>query len=256
MQSHRALIGLLVLIVSLPASAGVEAEIRSETEQQSSGDRLSVERGNVRFESEENTIIIKNKTAYIVNNKDKSYQVFDEASAQQLKAQMGGAMAQLREQMKDLPPEQRAMVEQMMGGTKTAPIPAQNVEIKAAGRNDSIAGVSCRLMEIFVNNEKTEEICVADVDDIRGGAELMAGLKQLSETMAQFVEALGITSESDDFLFREFSRIDGFPLRVRSFADGELTDVRTFTNGNLVNLPDSAFDIPSGFRKIEWNPGS
>ena len=51
-----------------------------------------------------------------MDHKDKSYIVMDEAMLDEVSAQMSEAMKEMEAQLASMPPEQRAMVEQMMKG--------------------------------------------------------------------------------------------------------------------------------------------
>ncbi|MDZ7379223.1 MAG: DUF3617 domain-containing protein, partial [candidate division KSB1 bacterium] len=51
---------------------------------------------------------------WIINNKDKTYREITKQEVQTIKAQIDSAMAMMQEQMKNLPPEQRKMMEQRM----------------------------------------------------------------------------------------------------------------------------------------------
>jgi hypothetical protein len=79
--------------------------------------------------------------------------------------QMNAAMA-MQEQMKNMPPEQRAMIEQMMkarGGLRGMPPTAQEVrvEYKPAG-SDQVGQWSCTKYEGFRGQEKVAEVCAVD----------------------------------------------------------------------------------------------
>ena len=53
---------------------------------------------------------------YIIDDSDKSYIVFDKATMEQLAKRIKAMREQMKEQLAKLPPEQRAQMEQLMGG--------------------------------------------------------------------------------------------------------------------------------------------
>ena len=57
--------------------------------------------------------LIKNGTLYIIDDADKSYIAFDKATMEKLAKKINAAMAQMKDQLAKLPPEQRAQMEQI-----------------------------------------------------------------------------------------------------------------------------------------------
>jgi hypothetical protein len=91
------------------------------------------------------------------------------AGAKQAREQMAASMAQMREQMTGMPPEQRAMMEQMMGGLggagePTAPMTPPKVEIKDVGSTQKVAGFRCKDVRMLVGGRAAARMCVADLE--------------------------------------------------------------------------------------------
>ncbi len=98
----------------------------------------------------------------MLNLEKKTYVEMTKADVEKMGQQVNAAMAQMQEQMKNLPPEQRALVEQMMrarGGLRGGPSPAQEVrvEYKPAG-SDKVGQWSCAKYEGFRASEKVAEV--------------------------------------------------------------------------------------------------
>src|SRR5688572_32618459 len=81
------------------AVAGVYVEMVDKnlsTGKTSLAQKMYVQGGQGRFVDEEDrATIIKNGTLYVIDNKDKSYVVFDKATMDQLAKQLNAAMAQM-----------------------------------------------------------------------------------------------------------------------------------------------------------------
>ncbi|MGH8370846.1 MAG: hypothetical protein ACRESC_07675, partial [Gammaproteobacteria bacterium] len=99
-------------------------------------------------------------TLTVLMPKRHAYLILDQQSAAQMGAQMQDAQKQMQAQMATLPPDQRAMAEQMMaqrglnsGQTK--------IEAKDLGSSSTVAGYHCREMQIVTNGMPGLKMCVA-----------------------------------------------------------------------------------------------
>ena len=102
------------------ASAGVYVEMVDhdiKANKSTLAQKIYVQNGNGRFvDAEGRATLIKNGTFYIIDDKDKSYVMFDKATMEQLAKKISEAMEKMKAQLAQLPPEQRAQMEQMMPG--------------------------------------------------------------------------------------------------------------------------------------------
>jgi hypothetical protein len=102
------------------ASAGIYVEMVDHvisTDKSTLAQKIYVQNGNGRFvDAEGRATLIKNGTFYIVDDADKSYIAFDKATMEQLAKKIAVEMEKVKAQLAQLPPEQRAQVEQMMPG--------------------------------------------------------------------------------------------------------------------------------------------
>ena len=85
----------------------------------------------------------------MIDDTDKSYVVFDKATMEQLAKKLNEAMAKMKEQMAKLPPEQRAQMEQRMGGVM-GPAGGQQrtVDVADTGKTDKVDGRNCKLWDV------------------------------------------------------------------------------------------------------------
>ncbi len=147
------------------ASAGVYVEMVDhdiKSNKTELAQKIYVQNGNGRFvDAEGHATLIKNGTFYIIDDKDKSYVMFDKATMEQLAKKISEAMEKMKEQLAQLPPEQRAQMEQMMpglsGGDKK-----WTVEVIDTGKSDKVDGRNCRIWDVK-RDGKLER------PDLRGG---------------------------------------------------------------------------------------
>ena len=109
----------IVLCTSLlcaSASAGVRIEsiTRDITTQVADGGPqvVMVQDGMIRMNSQKNAngMILKNSVLYVLDDKRQTYMEMDKATMQKTAEQAGAAMKQMQDQLKNMPPEQRAQM--------------------------------------------------------------------------------------------------------------------------------------------------
>src|SRR5207248_6585511 len=96
------------------------------------------------------------QTARVVNIDNKTYTEITKSDMEQLRSQLDGAMAQMQEQLKNLPPEQRQRFEQLMrgrGGQTPGPAATAKIEYRKTG-SDKAGRWSCTTYDGFRGQEK------------------------------------------------------------------------------------------------------
>ena len=153
------------------ASAGVYVEmvdhdIKANTS--TLAQKIYVQNGNGRFvDAEGRATLIKNGTFYIIDDKDKSYVMFDKATMEQLAKKISEAMEKMKEQLAQLPPEQRAQMEQMMPGLSGSES-KWIVEVIDTGKSDKVDGRNCRIWDVKRDGKLGDQICVVAYSDLPG----------------------------------------------------------------------------------------
>lgn len=245
------------------ASAGVYVEM---AEQQVGGaertpvQRMYVQGSSGRFVDMERdqgdhdtATIIKNGTLYAVDDTDKSYVMLDKAAMDQLGKKLSDALAQMREQLAKMPPEQRAQVEQMLG--KQIPGFASDdqkwtVEAVDTGKSDKVDGRNCRIWDVKRNGELDEQLCVVPFSALPGKENFQALFRQFAKVFEEMAKTVPMLSGlmSNEFTAQE--KINGFPVRSRDYENGKLSDMeRVMTVWREEAVPAGLFEIPAGYRK-------
>lgn len=157
--------------VKLFAQAG---KIRMEDVGDSSGQQMSM--------------IFLAEEFIVIDHGNQTYIVMDEAMVAEMGSQMSAAMQQMQAELAKMPPEQRAMVEQMMQGQMAGMTGAgeqtpPRVEKTGSGQWQS---APCTQYAVYEGGEKTQEICAAPLDEIDGADEAMRAF----ESMARFINSL------------------------------------------------------------------
>lgn len=188
-----------------------------------------------------------------LDHEQKEYVVLDEASMQRMAGEIGNAM---RQALEGVPPEQRAMLEEMM----KANMPQASSEpatLHATGRSDSVNGYACRSYEVRRSGATMQELCVSAWRDIEGGREASAAIMRMGrffqEVAQQFSDALGMNVMDDQQQFlAHLEELDGYPVLVREFdEDGELSSEMRLTSAKSTRVDPGVFQPPADYRRGE-----
>ena len=169
----------------------------------------------------------------------RQYHVMDRASLQQMSQQLSAARAQIQEQLKKLPPEQRAMMAKMMAKQAGELAAAPEMTFRAAGTG-SASGRSCKKYEAFQGASKVAELCAAAPQSLGLSAADMAMFEKLGEVFEEFTRAVRQYFQAPDVKLAD-KQIDGFPIEWvwyeagRSTARYEVLDVtrRSFSEADF-----------------------
>jgi hypothetical protein len=187
---------------------------------------------------------------WIVNLAKKTYSEMTKADVDRLGGQMTEAMTRMQEQLKNLPPDQRAMVEQMMksrGMGAAGATPPKTVYRKAG--TDKVGRWACDRYEGYQNDQKTSELCTVDPAalgfvpaDFEVSRKLAEFFRKLVPQNAENLFAIGKVEEQG---------FAGVPVR-RVFAVGQGTATTEMTEVSRQNFPRSTFEVPAGFKKVAF----
>lgn len=194
----------------------------------------------------------------VVDHDGKSYMVINGAVIDSIGEQLSGYEAQIREALKDVPPEQRAMVEQMMQGRMPSPAKAparSQVEFRNTGERDTKNGYPSVKYEATTDGRKTLEYWVTDWANVDGGEDAveafqaMAGfLKQMHDSMPSF----GVDADADDNPFEHMNEMDGFPVLTYEYAsDGSIVSESSLRSSTRRAVDPVEFEPPSAYKRQE-----
>ena len=156
---------------------------------------------------------------YIIDDTDKSYIVFDKATMEQLAKKLSEAMEHMKEQLAKLPPEQRAQMEQRMGGA-VGPRrgQARTVDVTDTGKSDKVDGRTCKLWDVTRDGELDEQICVVPYSALPGKENfqaVFASFAKVFEEMAKSVPMLSGMMANEFSAQVEDQRFPGALARLR-----------------------------------------
>ena len=221
--------------------------------------QIEIEKTRMRAESEaagRKMKMIFDGTAQVMRTVDddaKSYTEMSKADMEKMSAQMSGAMAQMQEQMKNMPPEARKRMEAAMqgrgapGGAGAAP-----TEYKKVG-TDKVGKWTCDKYEGTRGGEKVSELCTVPPATLGFTQSDFEVTRQMAEFFSKLVPQGG------EQMFRIGSPaangFSGLPVRTVIFRNGAPSFTSEITDASRQNFPDSIFAVPAGYTKRDMMGG-
>ncbi|MBB6094498.1 hypothetical protein HNQ60_003385 [Povalibacter uvarum] len=202
-------------------------------------------------------MIFKDDALYAVNNKEKSYVTMDRASMKKMAETVNPMLKQMQERMAQMPPEQRAQMERMLG--KSLPGAQKSVarEVRKTSRTGKAAGYSCNYVEMLADGVVEDELCVVAPSSLKGGDELMAAAQKMSAMLQDFMKDVDAPWLKDavDKQTANYAKIGGIPVLSRHFADGKAVNETTLKSIRTESIPAASFAVPAGYTRREMMPG-
>ncbi len=157
----------------------------------------------------------------------------------------GAAMAQANAAMANLPPEQRAMLQQRMGGMGAK----VDVRVTPTGASERVASYACQVYRTEINGAHHEDSCLASVADAGISAadsdslrKAFAQLKTMTEKMTGGMFKLPINEMPDG----------KFPVKITQYDDnGKPVQTVVLKSVATSGVPASDFAIPAGYTEHE-----
>jgi hypothetical protein len=204
--------------------------------------------------------IYKDETIYILEPAEKRYTKLDKAGIERMSGQIAELRKQMEARMATMSPEQRAMVEQMMGGTVGAAAKEVERTVKPTSRTESAAGQTCKVWEVHASGKKEEELCVVAPGALPGGQEMMTTMRELGDLFKGLMQSLGGRDSNNAVskAWQDLQAVNGIPVITRTFSSGKATNEFRLTSVRSESVPASSFTVPAGYsaRTLSMGPGA
>ena len=191
------------------------------------------------------------KLFWMIDNKEGTYTEMTREDVKKLKGRMDEAMKTYEEQMKNVPPEQRKMMEAMMKDRMPQQPPRTAYRKVASGVK--VNRWVCDRYDGYLGKEKKEEVWTADP----GQFDLRPEEFQVFDDVRDFMEEF--SKESMPFFRiekdagRKGSDFSGVPVRMIHYSKGEKRDRMELTEMQRKDVAPSLFELPGGIKKKEMN---
>ncbi len=237
-----------ILIVSRETAFGSPEEENITSRLYLDKDRIRVEMG----ENETGDVVIyrmDQRVFWILNNQNKTYMEITEQDLKKMAGTMNEAMQNMQEAMKDLPPEQRAMMEEMMKGN----LPAEKTRTtyKKVSSGEKVGEWTTDKYIAMNETDVVEEVWTAQPEALGLKKEDFAGLYKMSELFSQYFKD---TDFYHPIILEDQAQpgdYSGLPLRIITYSRGMKMHQTEVKEIKRQNFQASLFDLPAGYSKQE-----
>jgi Domain of unknown function (DUF4412) len=174
---------------------------------------------------------------YNVDIAKKTYSEMTFAEMEAYAKKASEKMAQFREKIKNLPPEQRKQMEAMggmMGAGAEGP-----VDVSATGEKRTISGFACT--RYIMKRGDKEMMTLWVTKDVTGYDNLRRDLMEFGKRTAALMNMTGMSEA--------YQKIDGFPMETDMDMMGKMTMVVTKVEKRSTAAGE--FNVPAGFTKTD-----
>lgn len=189
-------------------------------------------------------------TLTTINPDDQTYTVMDEETMKNVSGQMSEAMAEMQREMEKMSPEQRAMMEKMMGGALDAGKKMIETRVDRTGKKLDKAGYSCEQVFYSVGTLGRSELCVVDInkldipaDDRRALEAMQAQMKVVAENVSK---GLGVNLAFD------FDSLGGMPVYMKEDKERSGDILEDVSHSSI---DASQLKIPAGYSEEKIQAG-
>ncbi len=197
------------------------------------------------------------KKVTMVDATNRTYTEMTEADRARMKAQMDAMRAQMAERMKNMPPDQRAKMEAMMGPGGASGDKPHDWKFESMGQKKTVNGFACEMYRVSEDGKVREEQCVSPWSAGLVKKTDFAGIQKFAESMMD--DLGGPRGHSGGSIFSRMEKAPGVPIsRVPIEADGQRGEEEQIKSIKRGSIPASVFAVPAGYTKKDmpaFGPG-
>lgn len=197
------------------------------------------------------SVIFLGTEMVILDHSEEAYIVMDDAMINQITS----AMSEMEAQLAAMPPEQRAMVEQMLQGEMTGMM-GGNMEKPPTPRLEDLGSGSwgdyeCRKYTVYEGDAKVADFCSAPFADIKGGEQVMTAIMGMIDFMQQLIDSMppAMGGMIGDNPLDYMADIKGFPVYSLTYEAGKPTEESTLESVTEADIDGTIFAPPPNYRK-------
>ena len=244
------------LLTTVPAVAGTVITSETSGPKEAAGKSVVyIDADKVRIEAPNEITIFRadQNVAYIVTPAKKQFIKLTPEKMKQMAAAIDKARARMAEQLKSMPPAQRAQIEKMMPGGMSAEPP--KLSFRKAGGSGTVGKWSCERIEELANGEPQAKLCVVKMAELGLSAADLAPLQRLSAFMAEAAAPSGgATAAMDPQALEKAVGYPAFAVQMEIPAAGIATTTSTVEKKAVAA---DLFDLPAGYQEAAMPmPGS
>ena len=249
----------LLCLVSTHAIAGNVMEMATRDMSGKELDRMTFYTESNRSRMDQNgadgsfSVIFLDDEFLYLDHQERNYMVMDEAMLKSMGEEISQAMKEMEAQLAAMPPEQRAMVEQMMskqmgGMGMTSEIPVLEIRELGSGRWESY---DCMLAEMLEDGTKIQEICSVDFDEVDGSGDVRDSFNRMASLLTKMYDSMPFGGEGVRNPMEMLNELDGFPVRAVDFENGKAVRETVLESSTEKAIDAETFEVPSDYSRID-----
>jgi hypothetical protein len=199
-------------------------------------------------------MILKGSNMIMLDDKNKQYREMSKEEMKKMAEDGAAAMARMREQLKNMKPEQRAEMERVMGkaipgGLSGMDGKADTYEAQNLGKSATVEGRQCQLWNMMRNGQPFTELCVVPFASLPGSEDFGKAFKGMAEAFGDLAKSMPGAEQTAE----AYAAIKGYPVRTRSYdGSGKLQPTENIlTKWVTETVPASSFEVPAGYKKMQ-----
>ena len=219
-------------------------------------DTIMLDANRMRLETDNGTVVMfltdggRNRMV-MLNKEKKTYQEIDEQTMKQMAEQMSGMTAQMEAAMKNMPPEQRAMMEKMMKGKMPQAGAAPVKTVYTAKGSGSVNGFGCTKYEGMRGAEKIADLCAGVPAQLKLSASDMQIFEKMREFSSSLTNSLANSPLKMSVPAGSFEAgYEGFPIQKTEYSNGQPTKRGELKSITRANFSDADFSLGDA-KKVE-----
>ncbi len=253
-------LGLIIICASfLSAGIYLEGSDTHKGNNVTNSTKIYVEKDRLRVEAmgdDGNMVIIFREDKdlfWMLDMGKKEYREMTKDDIKKMKAKMDEAMKQMEEQLKNLPPEQRKMMEEMMPSHMNFKKDERPVFTKK-GSNIKVNKWNCSHYLGEVNGTKKEEVWTTGWDQLGIKSDELGVFRVMGEFFSSLAPDMTDMFQIGDEEYEKNGGFAGMPVKSIDYEDGKISSQFEMKEITKKDLNSSLFDVPSGFDKVsnEW----
>ncbi len=254
-------VGMVLAVAPLWAGVRVQVEVTDKAGKVTERDEILLDSDRLRFntttaEGTRRSLLFLTDGGrdrmVILEPARNEYREIDQQAMNQAVQQMQGLMAQLQAQLANLPPEQRARMEQMMKGRMGQAASAPAPITYTAKESSSVNGFVCMRYEGTRGAEKVADVCAAKPADVHFSASDFQALDKMRKFGANLASNNPLLSGmKTDYLLQ--AGFEGYPVETINYSGGQATTKWDVKSIERASFSDADFSLGNA-RKAELIP--
>ena len=164
------------------------------------------------------------------------------------------AIGVLETAVSELPPGQRAQMEQLLGGGDEGA--SYTIDAVDTGKTDKVESRSCKVWDIKRNGELDDQYCVVTFAQLPGNENFQAVFASFAKVFEEMAKSVPMMAGMMSNEFSAQSKVNGYPVRSRGYENGKLGDSEQLMKvWREEAIPASTFEIPAGYKQKQMPMG-